>query len=143
MKFKNFVLLNSLVVFLFGAAFMIRPFGPFGMSALYGVVQNGWGVTGLLAVTLIGFGIVLSSVAYAVPEERQQLVTVALLLANLLAFAISLAQQQALWNTGMGWVTAGVYFVFVLGYGYLLVKGRTARHAAQTLAADSIERGVY
>jgi uncharacterized membrane protein len=130
MKFKNFVLLNSLVVFLFGAAFMIRPFGPFGMSALYGVVQNGWGVTGLLAVTLIGFGIVLSSVAYAVPEERQQLVTVALLLANLLAFAISLAQQQALWNTGMGWVTAGVYFVFVLGYGYLLVKGRTARHAA-------------
>jgi uncharacterized membrane protein len=130
MKFKNFVLLNSLVVFLFGAAFMIRPFGPFGMSALYGVVQNGWGVTGLLAVTLIGFGIVLSSVAYAVPEERQQLVTVALLLTNLLAFAISLAQQQALWNTGMGWVTAGVYFVFVLGYGYLLVKGRTARHAA-------------
>jgi hypothetical protein len=130
MKFKNFVLLNSLVVFLFGAAFMIRPFGPFGMSALYGVVQNGWGVTGLLAVTLIGFGIVLSSVAYTVPEERQQLVTVALLLANLLAFAISLAQQQALWNTGMGWVTAGVYFVFVLGYGYLLVKGKTARHAA-------------
>ena len=130
MKFKNFVLLNSLVVFLFGAAFMIRPFGPFGMTALYGVVQNSWGVTGLLAVTLIGFGIVLSSVAYAVPEERQQLVTVALLLANLLAFAISLAQQQAIWNTGMGWVTAGVYLLFVLGYGYLLVKGRTARHAA-------------
>lgn len=131
MKFKNFVLLNSLVVFLFGAAFMIRPFGPFGMTALYGVVQNGWGVTGLLAVTLIGFGIVLSSVAYAVPEERQQLVTVALLLANLLAFAISLAQQQAIWNTGMGWVTAGVYLLFVLGYGYLIVKGRTARHAAR------------
>jgi hypothetical protein len=125
MKFKNFVLLNSLVVFVFGAAFMIRPFGPFGMSSLYGVVQNSWGVTGLLAVTLIGFGIVLSSVAYAVPEERQQLVTVALLLANLLAFAISLSQQQALWNTGMGWVTAGVYLMFVLGYGYLLVKGRT------------------
>jgi hypothetical protein len=130
MKFKNFVLLNSLVVFLFGAAFMIRPFGPFGMTALYGVVQNGWGVTGLLAVTLIGFGIVLSSVAYAVPEERQQLVTVALLLANLLAFAISLAQQQAIWNTRMGWVTAGVYLLFVLGYGYLVVKGRAARHAA-------------
>jgi hypothetical protein len=130
MKFKNFVLLNSLVVFLFGAAFMIRPFGPFGMTALYGVVQNGWGVTGLLAVTLIGFGIVLSSVAYAVPEERQQPVTVALLLANLLAFVISLAQQQALWNTRMGWVTAGVYLLFVLGYAYLVVKGRTARHAA-------------
>jgi hypothetical protein len=130
MKFKNFVLLNSLVIFLFGAAFMIRPFGPFGMTTLYGVVQNGWGVTGLLAVTLIGFGIVLSSVAYAVPEERQQRVTVALLLANLLAFAFSLAQQQAIWNTGMGWVTAGVYLMFVLGYGYLVVKGRTARHAA-------------
>jgi hypothetical protein len=130
MKFKNFVLLNSLVVFLFGAAFMIRPFGPFGMTALYGVVQNGWGVTGLLAVTLVGFGIVLSSVAYTVPEERQQLVTVALLLANLLAFAISLAQAQAIWNTGMGWVTAGVYLVLALGYGYLVVKGRAARHAA-------------
>jgi len=130
MKFKNLVLLNSLVVFLFGAAFMIRPFGPFGMTALYGVVQNGWGVTGLLAVTLVGFGIVLSSVAYTVPEERQQLVTVALLLANLLAFAISLAQAQAIWNTGMGWVTAGVYLVLALGYGYLVVKGRTARHPA-------------
>jgi len=76
---------------------MVRPFD---MRALYGVVQSGWGVTGLLAVTLVGFGIVLSSVAYTVPEERQQFVTVALLLANLLAFAISLAQQQAIWNTG-------------------------------------------
>ena len=127
MKFKHFVLLNSLVVFSFGAAFMLRPFD---MRALYGVVQNGWGVTGLLAVTLIGFGMVLSSLAYTVPEERQQPVTVALLLANLLAFAISLAQQQAIWNTRMGWVTAGVYLVFVLGYGYLVVKGTTARHAA-------------
>jgi hypothetical protein len=127
MKFKHFVLLNSLVLFLFGAAFMVRPFD---MRSLYGVVQSGWGVTGLLAVTLIGFGIVLSSVAYTVPQERQQPVTVALLLANLLAFAISLAQQQAIWNTTMGWATAGVYLVFVLGYGYLVVKGRTARHAA-------------
>lgn len=127
MKFKHFVLLNSLVVFLFGAAFMLRPFE---MMALYGVVQSGWGVTGLLAVTLIGFGMVLSSIAYTVPEERQQLVTVALLLANLLAFAVSLGQQQAIWNTGMGWVTAGVHLVFVLGYAYLVVKGTTARHAA-------------
>lgn len=127
MKFKNFVLLNSVVVFLFGAAFMIRPFD---MTGLYGVVQNSWGVTGLLAVTLIGFGIVLSSVAYAVPAERQQLVSVALLLANLLASAISIAQQQALWNTGMGAVTAGVYLLFGLGYAYLVVKGSTARHAA-------------
>jgi len=127
MRFKHFVLLNSFVVFLFGAAFMVRPFD---MRALYGVVQNGWGITGLLAVTLIGFGIVLSSVAYIVPEERQQLVTVALLLANLLAFAISRAQQQAIWNTNMGWVTAGVYLVFVFGYAYLLMKGRSIRHPA-------------
>jgi len=127
MKFKYFVLLNSLVVFLFGAAFIIRPLD---MMALYGVIQSGWGVTGLLAVTLIGFGIVLSSIAYTVPEERQQPVTVALLLANLLAFAISAAQQQAIWNTRMGLVTASVYLVFVLGYGYLVVKGTTARHAA-------------
>jgi hypothetical protein len=127
MKFKHFVLLNSLIVFLFGAAFIFRPLD---MMALYGVVQSGWGVTGLLAVTLIGFGIVLSSIAYTVPEERQQPVKVALLLASLLAFAISAAQQQAIWNTAMGWVTAGVYLVFVLGYGYLVVKGTTARHAA-------------
>ena len=130
MKFKNLVLLNSLVVFLFGAAFLTRPFGPSGMTALYGVVQNGWGVTGLLAVTLVGFGIVLSSVAYTVPEERQRLVTVALLLANLLAFAVSLSQAQAIWNTGMGWVTAGVYLILALGYGYLVVKGKSGRHAA-------------
>src|ERR1700681_1477158 len=127
MKFKHFVLLNSLVVFLFGAAFSLRPFD---MMALYGVVQSSWGVTGLLSVTLIGFGMVLSTIAYIVPEERQQPVTVALLLANLLGFAISAAQQQAIWNTRMGWVTAGVYLVFVFGYGYLVVKGTTARHAA-------------
>jgi hypothetical protein len=127
MKFKHLVLLNSVIVFLFGAAFMVRPLD---MMALYGVVQNGWGVTGLLSVTLIGFGLVLSSVAYTVPPERQKPVAVALLLANLLAFAISLAQQQAIWNTRMGWVTAGVYLIFVIGYGYLTVKGTTSRHAA-------------
>jgi hypothetical protein len=127
MKFKHFVLLNSLVVFSFGAAFIVRPLD---MMALYGVVQSGWGITGLLAVTLIGFGMVLSSIAYTVPEERQKPATVALLLANLLAFAVSLAQQQAIWNTRMGWVTAGVYLVFVLGYGYLVVKRTTARHVA-------------
>jgi len=27
-------------------------------------------------------------------------------------------------------MTASVYLVFVLGYGYLVVKGTTARHAA-------------
>ena len=43
MKFKHFVLLNSLVVFLFGAAFIVRPLD---MMALYGVIQSGWGVTG-------------------------------------------------------------------------------------------------
>ena len=126
MKFKHLVLLNSLVVFLFGAAFMVRPFD---MMALYGVIQNAWGVTGLLAVTLVGFGLVLSSIAYTVPVEKQKPVAVALLLANLLAFAISLAQQQALWNTRMGWVTAGVYLIFVFGYGYLVVKGTASRHA--------------
>src|SRR5947207_2854479 len=109
MKFKHLVLLNSLVVFLFGAAFILRPLD---MMALYGVVQSGWGVTGLLAVTLIGFGLVLSTIAYTVSAERQQPVTVALLLANLLAFAISAAQQQAIWNTRMGTVTAGVYLLF-------------------------------
>jgi hypothetical protein len=128
MKFKYLVLLNSLVVFLFGAGFIIRPLD---MMALYGVIQSGWGVTGLLAVTLIGFGIVLSSIAYAVPEERQHPVTVALLLANLIAFAVSASQQQAIWNTRMGWVTASVYVVFVLGYGYLVVKRTLVmRHTA-------------
>lgn len=127
MKFKHLVLLNSLVVFLFGAAFIVRPFD---MVALYGVVQNSWGVTGLLAVTLIGFGLVLSSIAYTVPAERQKPVVVALLLANLLAFAISMAQQQALWNTRMGWITAGVYLLFVVGYGYLTVKSKASHHAA-------------
>jgi len=127
MKFKYFVLLNSLVVFLFGTAFILRPLD---MMALYGVVQSGWGVTGLLAVTLIGFGLVLSAVAYAVAEERERPVTVALLLANLLAFAVSAAQAQAIWNTRMGWMTAGVYLLFVLGYAYLAVKETTARHAA-------------
>jgi uncharacterized membrane protein len=127
MKFKHFVLLNSLVVFLFGTAFILRPLD---IMALYGVVQSGWGVTGLLAVTLIGFGLVLSSIAFAVPEERKQPVTVALLLANLLAFAISLSQAQAIWNTRMGWMTAGVYFVFVVGYGYLVVKGMMAARQA-------------
>ncbi|MEP6635559.1 MAG: hypothetical protein ABJB97_02455 [Acidobacteriota bacterium] len=128
MKFKHLVLLNSLVVFLFGAAFIFRPFD---MMAQYGVVQSGWGVTGLLAVTLIGFGIVLSSVAYTVPQDKQRPVTIALLLANLLALAISLAQQQAIWNTMMGWVTAGVYFVFVVGYAYLVAKETNVTHAAQ------------
>ena len=119
MKFKHFVLLNSLVLFFFGAAFMIRPFN---MVALYGVEQSSSGVTGLLSVMLIGFGITLSSIAYTVPEARQRLVTIALLLSNLLAFAVSLAQQQAVWNTGMGWITAGVYLALVLGYWYLVVK---------------------
>lgn len=126
MTFKHFVLLNSLFLFLFGAAFILRPSD---MMALYGAVQSGWGVTGLLAVTLIGFGMVLSSIAFTVPDERQQPVTVALLLANLLAFVLSLAQQQAIWNTRMGWVTVGVYLVLVFGYGYLMVKGKTARHS--------------
>jgi hypothetical protein len=127
MKFKHFVLLNSLILFLFGGAFMLRPFD---MMALYGVVQSGWGVTGLLAVTLIGFGMVLSSIASNVPEERQRIVTIALLLANLLAFAVSLSQQRAIWNTEMGWVTSGLYLAFVFGYGYLVMKGTTVRHSA-------------
>ena len=123
MRFKHLVVLNGLVMLCFGAAFMIRPLD---MMALYGVTQSGWGVTGLLAVTLIGFGLVLFGVASAVSEERQAPVTLTLLLANLVAFAVSLAQQRALWNTRMGWITAGVYLLFVLGYGYRAIRGMAA-----------------
>ena len=123
MKFKHLVMLNGLVLLCFGAAFMIRPLD---MMALYGVTQSGWGVTGLLAVTLIGFGIVLIGTAYWVPEAAELPVTRTLLVANLVAFVVSLAQQQALWNTRMGWVTAGGYLLFVLGYSYRAIKGMTA-----------------
>jgi hypothetical protein len=128
MKFKHLVVLNGLVVFGFGAAFILRPLD---MMALYGVTQSGWGVTGLLAVTLIGFGMVLLGAAYAVSEEGQLSLAIPLLLANLLAFGVTLAQQQALWNTRMGWVTVCAYLLFVVGYGYLVIKGMASRQVTR------------
>ena len=119
MNLRLLLRLNSLFLFLFGLAFIVRPFE---MMRLYGMATVSWGVTGILAVTLLGFGLVLWSVSTLPAKSLRGAMLGSLILANALAFLVTLGQQVAIWNTYMGVLTASVFFVFTMAYGLVALK---------------------
>jgi hypothetical protein len=124
MNLRNVIALNALVALGVGMAFVLYP--GFLMAS-YGVTQipEGWALTRLFGVTLVSFGLVMWCIKDVAMSSARRIVTVALLSTNIFGLLIVLLQQQAIWsvrNALVGWLTVGVYVVFVSAYGYLLTK---------------------
>ena len=90
-----------------------------------------WAVIRLVAVLLLGFGILLRAVRDSVTTERR--VLRALAIGHAFASAVLLLQQIAIWNTGTGLLVAAV--PLALGVRYAQYLFRVGVVAPSALAA--------
>jgi len=132
MKLNILIAVHAILLIAFGIAFAL--YGPL-MMAFFAVpevleidAQIYWQIAAfvrMFGAALFGFGFVLwalrSSVDDIEPNSRRGLVF-ALLLANLMAFIVSITQQSAAWGSLAGLATTGVFGLLMLAYGYFLVK---------------------
>jgi hypothetical protein len=132
LKLSSFVAANALLYIGLGIAFGL--YGPL-LIAMFGVLETGgdaaiyWYVASfarLFGAALFGFGFLLWAIYKPLltgeiqPAARRG-ITMALLLANLLALVVTLTQQVSIWGTLAGWIAAAICLVLSAGYAYFLV----------------------
>ena len=117
MKLSSFIAIHSILLSLFGLAFLLAPAW---MLSIYGTSTN---ATGLLTAKVFGIGnIQLAAVMWIVRNDdgSKVLNTLVLLLflGNTLAFILALqAQLTGVFNQ-LGWTNVALYLLFAVGYGY-------------------------
>lgn len=136
MKLTTLISLHAVLSIGFGIAFGL--YGPL-MMAFFAVPEvleidamAYWQLAAfarMFGAALFGFGLLLWSLRGVIeaisPESRRGFIF-ALLLANLMGAIVSLTQQSAVWQSGAGWITTGIFVALLLAYGYaLFVQSRS------------------
>ena len=129
-------LLTAHILIAVGAGIAFGLYGPL-MIATFGVLGTQgnsliyWYVASfarLFGAALFGFGFLLWSIRSIIEDNSypgvRRRILVGLLLANLMAFFVSLTQQVAVWNSPAGWITSGVFLLLSLCYLYFLLQDR-------------------
>ncbi len=81
----------------------------------------------LYGAALFGFGFLIWAVS-AIADSLAQApgarrsVLAAMLIANGMGLVVSLSQQITIWGALAGWITVGMYTIFMAGYIIALVK---------------------
>lgn len=137
MKLRHLVIVNSALLISTGILFW---FGP--MNALlegYGfppghIAETAAEVSGagygphalgrLLGAVSLGFGLLLLALHDVSDSTLGRRVAGALCAANAAGFLAALTQQISIWESALGWVTAGVFLLLALCYGALLASQR-------------------
>lgn len=130
MKQRTFLSIHAILLFLFGAGFLIAPNG---MLSIYATSTNAIGV-----LTARVFGISSMQISVMMWALRQEgdarilnILTLLLFLGNALAFLLALQAQLAGLFNSLGWTNAALYFLFSAGHGMYLLNSITARKANQ------------
>lgn len=125
MKLSRLILINALLFVALGIAFAL--YSPL-MLPLYGILEAEGGTAlywyavsfaRLLGAALFGSGFLfwaLHQEVETMPKNHQRRLIQALVLGYLLSLIVALVQQVSIWGTPLGWVTAGVPLLFLLGY---------------------------
>lgn len=128
MKQRTFISIHAILLFLFGAGFLIAPNG---MLAIYGTSTNAIGVlTGrVFGISSIQISVILWSLRGEVESRILNLLILLLFLGSTLAFLLALqAQLAGLFNL-WGWTNAALYFLLATGYGIFLLRSIQSRKA--------------
>jgi len=125
MNYRIMFALNSVVAFLFGLGFLFVPtraLGLFGTETFVSTVL----VSRLFGAAMLGLGLVLWFAKDVHEASVQKGLAIALLvtaLTGLIVSGLGTFASHAVLRTN-GWAMMVVYFVFGLGYGYLLFPKR-------------------
>lgn len=134
MKIDKLILLNAIIFIALGIGFAL--YGPLMMNAFgmldFAEADGGiyWFTASfarLIGAALFGYGLLLwaisdlpSSEALSAPKKRK--LYLALLLGNILGLFVAVTQQWQVWINHAGWLTIGVFAIFVIGYAFALAR---------------------
>ena len=134
MKTDKIILLNAILFIALGIGFAL--YGPLMIDA-YGMLDftdaDGgiyWFTASfarLIGAALFGYGLLLWAIrdlpsSEALPAAKKRKVYLALLLGNILGLFVAITQQWQVWINLAGWVTTGLFAVFIIGYAYALAR---------------------
>ena len=92
----------------------------------------------LLGAVSLGFGLLLLALHDVGDSRLGRRVAGALCAANAAGFLAALTQQISIWESALGWVTAGLFLALALGYGAMLDSLRGAPAQRDHSVAQSI-----
>lgn len=138
MKLRHLVLVNAALLISTGVLFwsalvdlLLEGYG-FPPGHLTGTVTDGSGqgyaphaLGRLLGVVCFGFGLLLLALHDVGDSRFGRRVTGALCAANAAGLLVALTQQITIWESTLGWLTAGAFLLMALGYGTLLAAHRS------------------
>ena len=117
MKLSTFMVINAIVAFLFGLAFVLIA-GP--LMSLYGASLSPGGliVARLFGASLLGFAVLTWCARNVEESEARRAIIFALFSSESIGFVMALIGQLSGAVNALGWSTVIIYFVLALGFGY-------------------------
>jgi hypothetical protein len=123
MKLSNFLTINSILVFLFGLAFLLIPDT---LMSLYGVELSSIGVaiSRLLGAAFLGVGTLRWLARNSKESGFLKAVVLAAFIEDSIGFVVLLKAQLAGLTNVSGWSNVALYGLFALGFGYFQFQKR-------------------
>jgi hypothetical protein len=121
MKFKNLMILNTIIAALFGLSFILIPWQ---VLSFYGIQPNpALNYIGqLFGAALLAFAVLSWSARNAAQSDTRTAIIRAFFVGDAFGFIISLfAQLQGVVND-LGWSTVAIYLLLAIGFGYFYYK---------------------
>ena len=117
MNLRTLMIVNAVIAFLFGLAFVLIPWQVY---KLYDVAVNPQinYMGQLFGVALIGFAILTWKVRNATDSDSRKAIILALFLSDSIGFIVALFAQLGSVVNAMGWSIVLIYLFLALGFGY-------------------------
>lgn len=124
MKVKNILIIDAIVLFVFGIGFLFAPIWTLELFDI-SLATGGILMTQLLAAAFLGFAVLdWMGRNYAVADDVKPLI-VANFVGSAVGFVVVLLQRLDGVGNAWTWVPIVLYLLFALAFGYSLFDKRT------------------
>ena len=116
MKLSTFLLVKSIVCFVFGIGYVVAPIA---VGSIYAINLDPDGIimARFFAATLIGIGLILWLCRDADGNVLKS-ITLSLCIADTIGFIIALVGQLTGVMNALGWIIVAIWLLLALGLGY-------------------------
>jgi len=117
MKLSTLMVINAIVAFLFGLAFV---FVAGTLMSFYGITLSPGGlvVARLFGAALLGYAVLTWFARKAGESEARRAIVLALFIGDAVGFIMALLGQLSGAVNALGWSTVAIYLLLALGFGY-------------------------
>ena len=117
MKFKSLLIINTVVVFIYGIILVLTPAT---MLSLHGTQQDPSGklLGQYFGTALIAIGLITWFARDIAEPQTQRAIRLAMIISNILGVIVSVLGTVNGVMNAMGWSAAAVYLVMGLGFAY-------------------------